>query len=92
MTKNLFEERLKDPKYKKMYVRECFIENFLNDIDKIMHDKGISRSELAKEMGCTKSKIKKIMNGTKKLTAADVSDMAFCLDLEITLTINEIEK
>lgn len=83
-----------DPEFARIYARESIVENFLNDVDRFMQDRGISRAELARRVGCDPATVTRIMQRTQKLTVAKMSDIAYelGLNLQINLTNFSVTK
>jgi ribosome-binding protein aMBF1 (putative translation factor) len=76
-----------DAEFHRLYAREDLIEDFLHAIEAAMARQGVSRSELARRLGCRPANVTRIMRRTTNLTAATLVDMAFALDLHVRLDV-----
>jgi ribosome-binding protein aMBF1 (putative translation factor) len=83
-----------DPEFARIYARESVVEDFLDKVDQFMQDRGISRAELARKVGCTPATIMRIMQRTQELTVEKMSDIAYelGLNLQINLTNFSVTK
>lgn len=89
--KDWLAEKLKSESFRKLLAQEEFIESFLDDVDFIMKKKKISRTRLAKKMGCKPSDITQIMRRTRKLTAEMMVDIAYNLGAFLQLNLVPLE-
>ena len=83
-TKGWLATNMEDPEFQRLLEREEIIEDFLNHVDEEMENRGISRAELARRMGCKPANITQIMRRTRNLTVATMVDIAFFLDLKLS--------
>lgn len=88
---NWFAERFKeyegDPEFKAGVLRLAFYEDML----RIMEEKGINRTELAKRLGCTKAYITKLLSDTTNVTIQTMAKISLALDSELSITLNSKE-
>lgn len=78
-----------DPEFMKLCAREDFIEEFLTVVEDAMKRSNVTRAELARRMNCEKSNITQMFHRTRNLTAATMVDIAFHLDLRLSLVFEE---
>ena len=84
-TKGWLEKNKKNPEFSRYLAREDFIEDFLSAVEKMMAKKRITRSELAKKLGCKPPNITQIMKRTRNLTASTMVDIAFHLGYRLLI-------
>lgn len=70
-----------------LLARERLIFNTTEDLLLAMQDSGMSRADIAKKMGRSKSFITQALDGTRNLTLKTLSDITFALGAEVRLTI-----
>ncbi|WP_267369216.1 MULTISPECIES: helix-turn-helix transcriptional regulator [unclassified Pantoea] len=70
-----------------LLARERLIFNTTEDLLLAMQDSGMSRADIAKKMGRSKSFITQVLDGTRNLTLKTLSDITFALGAEVRLTI-----
>jgi transcriptional regulator with XRE-family HTH domain len=73
----------------KIFARATLIQNVTEDIMVAMDDLKISKSELARKIGKSKSYITQILSGSRNMTLTSLSDL--CFELNITPDIRIIE-
>lgn len=66
---------------KKIFARATLIQNVTEDIMIAMEDLKISKSDLAKKIGKSKSYITQILSGSRNMTLTSLSDLCFELDI-----------
>jgi ribosome-binding protein aMBF1 (putative translation factor) len=74
---------------KKIFARETLIQNVTEDIMIAMEDLKISKSDLAKKIGKSKSYITQILSGSRNMTLTSLSDL--CFELDITPNVKILE-
>lgn len=74
---------------KKIFAKTSLIQNVTEDIMIAMEDLNISKSQLAKKLGKSKSYITQILSGSRNMTLSSLSDL--CFELEITPTITLLD-
>jgi transcriptional regulator with XRE-family HTH domain len=83
--------KLDDPEVRRALAREEFIEGFLMAVEQDMRRQGISRSELARRLGCRPANITQIMSRTRNLTAATMVEIALALSRQLRFTMEPLE-
>lgn len=66
---------------KKIFARATLIQNVTEDIMIAMEDLKISKSDLARKIGKSKSYITQILSGSRNMTLTSLSDLCFELDI-----------
>jgi transcriptional regulator with XRE-family HTH domain len=66
---------------KKIFARATLIQNVTEDIMIAMEDLNISKSDLAKKIGKSKSYITQVLSGSRNMTLTSLSDLCFELDI-----------
>ena len=93
MKNNFIERLLSDREGQKLYFREDLIFEVTEAICRVMEEKGISKADLAKATGVSKSNITQLLSGDQNMRLTTVADLLFALDsrLEVTAAPAEIE-
>ena len=84
MLEQYFEKYEKDPDFLAEGLSIGIIENSL----KVMKQKGITRADLAREMGVPKSQISRIFNAPPNLTLLSIARIAVALGVEPQALLN----
>ena len=71
--------------------RERLIYNVSEDLLVLMEDRNISKAQLAEMMGKSKASITQLLNGTRNMTLAKLSDLCFYLGVKPTVQIPDAE-
>ncbi|WP_312384944.1 MULTISPECIES: helix-turn-helix domain-containing protein [Atlantibacter] len=72
-----------------LLARERLIFNTTEDLLLAMQDSGMSRADVAKKMGRSKSHISQIFDGKRNLTLNTLSDIAHAIGVEVNLAIKK---
>lgn len=77
----------------RLFAREELIFNVTEDLLVIMEDDGVSKAELARRLGKSKSFITQILSGARNMTLGSFSDICFSLGFKpkIELPVAEVE-
>lgn len=90
MTVDNFDEDFEFPHVSEaLLARERLIFNTTEDLLLAMQDSGMSRADIAKKMGRSKSFITQVLNGTRNLTLGTLSDITVALGAEVRLAITK---
>jgi ribosome-binding protein aMBF1 (putative translation factor) len=81
------EAKADDLEFHRLLAREDLIEDFLHGVEAEMSRQRVSRSELARRMGCKPANVTRIMRRTTNLTAATMVDLAFALNLRLRVDV-----
>jgi transcriptional regulator with XRE-family HTH domain len=85
--KGWLETNLEDSAFRRQYAREDLVEEFLHQIDAVMNERGVSRSQLAGLLGCSGANVTRIMRRTTNLTASTMADLASALELRVRVQL-----
>ena len=78
-------EKIESWASEKLYSREELIYNVTEDMLVIMEELGISKNELARKLGKSKSYVTQLLNGSRNMTLGTLSDV--CMELNTKPTI-----
>lgn len=78
----------------KAYAKEELVYNVTEDILVILEDMGISKIELAKKLGKSKSYVSQVLSGARNMTLGTLSDICFAIGIkpEIKLPVGDAPK
>lgn len=76
---------------KKLFSRTDLIENVTEDIMLAMEKMDISKTELSKKLGKSKSYVTQLLSGSRNMTLSSLSDLCFELDITPEIKILEDE-
>lgn len=68
---------------RELFHREYFILSVTEDICEYMNENKISRAQLAKRLGKTKSFVSQLLNGGRNMTIGTLADIAFSLNIQV---------
>ncbi len=76
------------------FAREELVYNVTEDLLVILEDMGITKSELARKLGKSKSYVTQVLSGSRNMTLGSFSDICFALGFkpEINLPVCEVHK
>lgn len=76
---------------KRAFAREELVFNVTEDLLVIMEDMNISKSELARSLGKSKSYVTQVLSGSRNMTLGSFSDICFALGFkpEVRLPVEE---
>lgn len=75
----------------KSYAREELSYNVTEDILVILEDMGVSKAELAKRLGKSRSYVTQILSGSRNMTIGSLSDICFVLGVKPQITFPCLE-
>lgn len=84
--KILFEDQNQSKKNQRLLARERLVYNATEDLLVIMERKGISKIELSKKIGKSRSYITQILSGARNMTLGSLSDICFAIDIKPKIT------
>ena len=79
MRDNFIERLLSDREGQKLYFREDLIFEVTEAICKVMEEKGISKAELSRMAGVSKSNITQLLSGDHNMRLTTIADLLFAL-------------
>ena len=91
--KNMFypEDKKFSDAEERAYAREELVYNVTEDILILLEDMDVSKKELARRLGKSKSYVSQVLSGARNMTLGSLSDICFALDVKprIELPIQE---
>jgi len=91
MGDNFIRELLSDREGQKLYFREDLIFEVTEAICKVMQEKGISKAELSRIAGVSKSNITQLLSGDHNMRLTTIADLLFALDARLEVAATPIE-
>ncbi len=86
MKKNFMESLISDREGRKLYFREDLIFEVTEAICRVMEQKEISKAELSKLAGVSKSNITQLLSGDHNMQLTTVADLLFALDCKLEVS------
>lgn len=86
MAKTFIEKLLSDEEGRKLYFREDLIFEITEAISKVMIEKHISKAELSRLAGVSKSNITQLLSGDQNMRLSTVADLLYALDSKLAVT------
>ncbi len=86
MDKTFIEKLMSDDEGRKLYFREDLIFEITETIWKVMEEKGISKAELSRIAGVSKSNITQLLSGDHNMRLTTVADLLYALDSKMTVS------
>ncbi len=74
---------------KRAYAREDLVYNVTEDILVALEDFDVSKKELARRLGKSRSYVTQILSGSRNMTLGTLSDICFALGVKPRVTIQE---
>lgn len=84
--KNKYQEFISDPERRRVFEREALSLGVSELICELMEDKGLSKTELAKKIGSSKSHVSQLLNGSRNMTVHTLSDLGYALGHKMLVT------
>ena len=91
MAKTFIEKLLSDEEGRKLYFREDLIFEITEAISKVMDEKDISKAELSRLAGVSKSNITQLLSGDQNMRLSTVADLLYALDSKLAVTAVPLE-
>ena len=91
MEKNFIEKLVSDREGRRLYFREDLIFEVTEAICKTMEEKGISKAQLSRMAGVSKSNITQLLSGDHNMRLTTIADLLFALDAKLEVTAVPIE-
>jgi len=86
MAKTFIQKLLSDEEGRKLYFREDLIFEITEEICKVMEEKGISKAELSRLVGVSKSNITQLLSGDHNMRLTTVADLLYALDSKMAVS------
>lgn len=77
--KDNYQHFISDPKRRKIFEREALALEVSELIHQMMKLEGVSKADLAKKIGSSKSHVSQLLNGSRNMTVHTLSDLAYAL-------------
>jgi transcriptional regulator with XRE-family HTH domain len=85
----LYQEYIKDPKFKKLMAQEELIMEVTETLCELLNKENISRKELSDLLGKSKGFVSQLLNGGRNLTLRTIADIVGVLGYKITMNIQK---
>lgn len=79
------ETLMQDLEFRKEFAIESFVGECTEVISRIMHEKRISRSVLARRLGKSRAWVTQLLGGSRNVTARTLAEVAFELGVELRI-------
>lgn len=86
MAKTFIEKLMSDDEGRKLYFREDLIFEITETIWKVMEEKGISKAQLSRLAGVSKSNITQLLSGDHNMQLTTVADLLYTLDSKMVVS------
>ena len=86
MDKTFIEKLIYDAEGRKLYFREDLIFEVAETIWNVMEEKGISKAELSRIAGVSKSNITQLLSGDHNMRLTTVADLLYALDSKMAVS------
>ncbi len=86
MTKTFIEKLMSDPRGSKLYFREDLIFETTEAICKVMDEKGVSKAELSRLAGVSKSNITQLLSGDHNMRLTTIADLLYSLGSKLAVS------
>jgi len=80
-----------DIEYERLLAAEALILDSTELISELMHEKGLTRAELAKLIGKTRGFVSQVLAGNRNMTLRTLADLAYALDARISIFAQPLE-
>ena len=91
MANTFIEKLLSDDEGRKLYFREDLIFEITEAICKVMDEKHISKAELSRLAGVSKSNITQLLSGDQNMRLSTVADLLYALDSKLAVSAVPID-
>ncbi|MBW8041460.1 MAG: helix-turn-helix transcriptional regulator [Planctomycetes bacterium] len=86
MAKTFIEKLMSDHEGRKLYFREDLIFEITESICKVMEEKRISKADLSRLAGVSKSNITQLLSGDHNMRLTTVADLLYALDSKLAVS------
>ena len=83
--KDLFQDFISDPKRRRIYEREALAFEASELISRLMEEQQVSKTDLARLVGTSKSHVTQLLSGSRNLTLRTLADLAFALGHKVEI-------
>lgn len=86
MAETFIQKLMSDEEGRKLYFREDIIFEITEAICKVMDEKGVSKAELSRLAGVSKSNITQLLSGDHNMRLTTVADLLYALDSKMAVS------
>jgi len=86
MAKTFIEKLMSDEEGRKLYYREDLIFEVTETISKVMQEKRVSKAELSRLAGVSKSNITQLLSGDHNMRLTTIADLLYALDSKLVVS------
>ena len=86
MAETFIQKLVSDEEGKKLYFREDLIFEITEAICKVMEEKQVSKADLSRLAGVSKSNITQLLSGDHNMRLTTVADLLYALDSKLTVS------
>jgi predicted transcriptional regulator len=86
VAKTFIQKLISDDEGRRLYFREDLIFEITEAICKVMDEKHISKAELSRLAGVSKSNITQLLSGDQNMRLSTVADLLYALDSKLSVT------
>ena len=90
--KSTYEEFAEKAENRRLLAQEGLVLEGSELVARLMNESGVTRSELAKRIGKTRSYVTQLLSGSRNMTLRTLADIAFALGAEVKMEAVPIEK
>lgn len=91
MVNKTFRSLLEDAKQRDTYWAGKAIQDFIEDLWRLMEDQGVNKAELARRIGKTPAYVTKVFRGTSNFTIESMVKLAHALDGQLCIHVGRKE-
>jgi len=86
MAKTFIQKLMSDDEGRKLYFREDLIFEITESICKVMEEKHVTKAELSRRAGVSKSNITQLLSGDQNMRLTTVADLLYALDSKLQVS------
>jgi predicted transcriptional regulator len=86
MATTFIQELMSDDEGRKLYFREDLIFEITETISRVMQEKGVTKAELSRLAGVSKSNITQLLSGDQNMRLTTVADLLYVLDSKLAVS------
>ena len=85
-TRTMFEQYMENPENRRIFEQERVLVDAVELASTVMEYRGVTRSELAKRLDCTKAYVTQVLRGNQNLTLKTLADVFHALNCRLVLS------
>jgi transcriptional regulator with XRE-family HTH domain len=90
MSESWLHRRIADPETRRLFEQERLILNATDGICQAMEEAGLSKADLARELGTSRANVTALLSGSRNLTLRSLADLAQVLDQRVEITMEPL--